>query len=192
MSPCLKSFIFILPVLVASSLLWAQSPVQASPFPTGKSIDSRMDYGLFDLLGGGINYSIDGKPISRYEDFKSLIYPLRDKEASDLIRESEEMHSAAWVLYVSGGLTSVDVALAFKPVPLIGVDWFDRITTGVVAGEIFWGIGALLDGNADSRKYNAVQRYNHLVQKKDDAFWGLRPEIQLAQGGFFFDVGRDF
>ncbi len=51
-----------------------------------------MNLGLFGLVGGGMDYSIEGKPISRMEDFESLIYPIHDVEATDLLREAKDDH----------------------------------------------------------------------------------------------------
>jgi hypothetical protein len=156
-------------------------------------IDTRMDLGLFGLLGGGMSYSIQGKSISRYEDFKSQIYSMGDLEASNLIREAHEAHLTAWVFYVGGMATGLDVALTFKPTPLLGVDWFDRMATGAVAAQFFWAAGALFDSNAESRKYNAVQRYNHVLQKKqDDAFLDFSPNLCLGPQSFFLDLSKSF
>ena len=155
-------------------------------------IDTRMDLGLFGLLGGGMNYSAEGRPLTRYEDFKGLIYPLHDEQASSLIRDAEECHFAADVLYVTGGLVGADVALNFKPVPFLGVDWIDRVSTAVVAGEIFWGVGALMDSSAEGHKYNAVQRYNQLLGKQDQAFLDLKPRFTLARQGPGLDLDLAF
>lgn len=89
----IKAVPFFLLALGFAGLAWGGS--ETGSFPSGQTIDARMDLGFFGLLGGGMNYSVGGQPISRYEDFKNLIYPLRDGEASDLIRESEAYHDAA-------------------------------------------------------------------------------------------------
>lgn len=170
----------------------AGSASTSSSFPAGAPIDTKMDLGLFGFLGGGMTYSVGGKPISRNEDFKKLIYPLHDLEASDLIREAEELHLAAWICYVSGGISGLDVALAFKPVPLVGVDWIDRISTGVVASEVLVGLGALLDNSSEGRKYNAVQRYNKVLRKEDQAFLDLKPQLYFAQQGPGLGLSCDF
>ncbi|GEM_PF-1813348 len=175
-----KALFFLLVPVLACAVV---GRAQADPFASGQSIDTRMDLGLFGLLGGGMNYSMGGRPLTRYADFKGLIYPLRDEEASDLIRDAEQCHFAASVLYVTGGVVGVDVALNFKPVPFLGVDWFDRISTAVVAGEFFWGAGALLDNGAEGRKYNAVQRYNQLLRNSPQAVLELKPRLALAPQG---------
>jgi hypothetical protein len=165
---------------------------ETASFPIGQPIETKMDLGFFGLLGGSMNYTVGGKPISRYEDFKALIYPLRDPEASDLIREAGEAHLTAWMFYGAGTATGIDAALFFKPAPLLNINWFDRIATGVVTAEIFWGIGALFDNNAEGRKYNAIQRYNQLLRKEKESFLDLKPEITMAQGGPKLGLGCDF
>ena len=67
----MRVLLFLLFVL-SSAPLGAQAP---GDFPSGRPIDTRMDLGLFGLLGGGLEYSIQGRPIRRYEDFKSVLYP---------------------------------------------------------------------------------------------------------------------
>ncbi len=165
---------------------------ETTAFPPNQPIETRVDLGFLDLFGGGLNYSVEGKPIRRYEDFRDLIYPLRDEEASRFIRDAQEEHFAAWMLYVSGAAAGVDVALVFKPVPLLRVDWFDRVATGAVAAEVFWTAGVLLDQAAEGRKYNAVQRYNQLIQKKNEAFLELKPQVTLAQEGPRLGLSCDF
>ncbi len=186
----LPAFLFLL-ILTGLSREGFCGPDSVS-FPSGQTIDTRMDLGLFGVLGGGMNYSVGGTRLSRYEDFKGLIYPLRDEEASNLIRDAEEWHFAASILYVTGGVVGADVALNFKPVPFLGVDWFDRVSTAVVVGEFFWGAGALLDNGAEGRKYNAVQRYNQLLRKQDQAFLDLKPQLALAPNGLRLGFDHDF
>lgn len=157
----LLSLLFALSVASA----WAQGP---EAFPSGRPIDCRMDLGLFGLLGGGPEYSIQGRPIRRDEDFKSVIYPLGDREASDLLRESGSAHLTASIFYMTGAAVAVDVALNFRPAPLLGVDWIDRTATGLAIGQLFWGVGVLFDSNAGARRFNAVQRYNHLLKDRDE------------------------
>jgi hypothetical protein len=99
-----------------------------------------------------------------------------------MIRSAEETHVSAFVLYGAGMAAGLDLALAFKPNTLLGVDWFDRIATGFVGAQVFWAVGALLDSNAEGRKYNAIQRYNHVLQGKKDQAWEWVPP-QVAWNG---------
>ena len=179
-------------ILVPSSLLFAGSSPDPTPFSTDQTIETKMNLGLFGLLGGGMDYSIGGKPIRRFEDFEDLIYPIHDVEATDLLREAKDDHLIAWMFYGSGVAAGVDFALAFKPDPLLGVNWFDRIATGFVAAEFFWSAGAIFDGDAAARQFNAVQRYNHVLRGKDGAFLGFTPRVCWVGQGLGLDLDRPF
>ncbi len=185
-----KAIFFILFGLSAPRLVF--SDPSSAFFPEGVPIESKVDLGLFGLIGGGMKYTIDGRSIDRYEDFQSLIYPLHDTEASDLLREAQAAHFVALMFFVSGVGAGVDFALVFKPDPFLGVNWFDRIATGFVAAQFFWGVGALFDGDAAGRKFNAVQRYNHLLKEKEDAFLGFTPQVCLVGQGLGLDINRPF
>jgi hypothetical protein len=186
--PGLKKIPMFFLCLALPALVWPGSPEETKPQP----FETRMDLGLFGLLDGGMRYSLGGKPISRYEDFKSLIYAKNDTEASDLIREAHEAHFVAWMLYVAGAATGVDIGLSFKPAPVLHIDWFDRIATGVVAGQVFWAVGAIFDTNAEGRKYNAVQRYNQLLRDRNQSFLGFSPQVCLGGQGFSLDLNHPF
>ena len=139
-----------------------------------------------------MEYSVNGKKISRYEDFKSLIYPLRDAEASSLIREAESDHVTAMILYGAGFATGLDLALFFKPNKVLDVNWFDRFATGLIAAQIFGALGGIFDGNADGRKYNAVQRYNQLIQQPKESLLYLRPQWSSYNHGINLELSRSF
>lgn len=152
-----------------------------------------MNLGLFGLLGGGMDYSIQGRPIQRYEDFEAVIYSQKDAESEDLIRTAEETHASAFVLYGAGVAMGIDLALAFKPNTLLGVDWFDRIATGFVGAQVFWAVGALLDSNAEGRKYNAIQRYNHLLLAKEGlSLEWIPPQVAWGPEGVQGTLGIRF
>ncbi len=155
-------------------------------------IQTKMNLGLFGLLGSNMEYRMGDRKLESFEDFKKAIYPLNDEEASKLIREAEEDHFVASMFYVAGVATGVDVALVFNPTPFVHVDWIDRIATGAVVLQFFAVAGALFDLNAGGRKYNAVQRYNGLVRKEEDAFLGIAPRLALRSDGLGLAVTSSF
>ncbi len=168
----------------------AEGPLVSSM--PAQPIETHMDLGLFGLLGGSMEYSVDSKKITRYEDFKFYIYPIRDAEASQLIREAEADHFAAEMFYGSGIVCGLDVALFLNPTPFVHVDWIDRIGTGVFVAQLFVAVGALFDTNGEGRKYNAVQRYNHLALEKKETFLGLTPQVDLGQKSPEFVLSKTF
>lgn len=155
----------------------------AEPYPTDRPIQTHMDLGLFGLLGGGMSYSIAGRPLTRYEDLKDLIYAAGDNSAADMIREAHSAHLTAWIFYGAGVATGVDVALAFPPNHILGVDWCDRVISGAMGAQVFWALGALFDTNAEARKYNAIQRYNARFDRKSEASSAiLVPDLAWGEG----------
>jgi hypothetical protein len=178
--------------LAMPCLLFAGSPSDSATYPVDQPIETKMNLGLFGLLGGGMSYSVGGKPITRYKDFKTLIYTQDDREACDLIHSAQEARYAAWMLYWSGVAVGADVAIFFKPTPVLHIPWFDRLATGFVATQIFWAVGAIFDSDGEARKYNAVQRYNHQLDKQDGAFLGFTPQVCLVGQGVGLDLDRPF
>jgi len=170
-------------VLLALPALSLAGPAGNPVSQAFQPIETHMGLGLFGILGGSMEYRLNGKRITEDEDFKKLIYPLKDEEASQLIRDTQSNHFAANVFYVTGALCGLDVAVFYKPPIFIGVDWIDRIAIGVVVAQIFTDIGSLFDANADARKYNAVQIYNRKIRKQDEAFLGIQPQVSLASYG---------
>ena len=150
--------------------------------PQKHVFETRIDYGLFGILGGGMKYSLDGEKITHYQDFKEIIYSLHDEESSKLIRDAQSADLASWILWLTGIPVGIDVALAFKPVPLLGVDWTDRISSGFVAAQAFLALGAILESNAEALKYNAVQRYNHLVNGENRTSLRVIPLLFADRG----------
>ena len=181
----LKTSFFLSLIFLCRSLAWAGASAQP--------IETKMDLGFWGIFGCSMEYSMEGKKISRYEDFKSLLYPLGDKEASSLIREAESDHVAAMVLYGAGLATGLDLALFFKPNPLLNIDWFDRFATGLIAAQIFAGLGGIFDGNAEGRKYNAVQRYNQLAKANKEETWlNLSPLLSPADHRLGLVLSKSF
>jgi hypothetical protein len=173
--------ILFLPFLLPKAL--AKTKPSKAPSSTQKHVfETKIDLGLFGLLGGGMNYSLNGKKIIHYRDFNEIINSLHDEESTKLIRESESADLASWILLMTGIPVGIDVALAFKPVPLLGIDWTDRISTGFVAAQAFIALGAIFETNAASLKYNAVQRYNHLVRGEEIGNLSVTPRL-FVDGG---------
>ena len=155
-------------------------------------IETKMNLGFLGVLGGSMEYSLGGERISRYEDFKKLIYPLHDMEASDMIRESETDHFAAMVLYTTGLAAGLDLALVYHPNPLFRVDWLDRIVTGLIGVQVFTGLGSLFDANAEGHKYNAVQRYNQLIREPKSVYLDLTPQLSPSNHGLNLVISMSY
>ncbi|HUO58869.1 MAG TPA: hypothetical protein VMV05_11900 [bacterium] len=166
----------------------AQEPDAAKRTP----IQTKMTMGLFGILGADMEYSINGKKLENFRDFKAVIYPLGDPEAARMIHESEEAELAFWLFLVGGVAAGVDVALTFKPVPFVNVDWIDRIATGSVAVQISMVPNVIIGAIGSSDKYNAVQRYNSLVRGDSKTSLAPTPQILLCQSHPGLGLGWEF
>ena len=155
-------------------------------------IETKMSLGLFGLLGSSMEYSIDGKPINEYRDFKKLIYPLQDEEASQLIRNAEDCHFIADIIYVGGTAVALDVVFFFQPVVIFHDDFFDRVATGAVTSQFIWAAGLLFDLNAAGQEFNAVQRYNKLIRQEEQKSESFYPGFFAGKSSFGLCLSRSF
>jgi hypothetical protein len=132
-----------------------------------------------------MEYHLNGQRVESYSEFKKIIYPLNDPEASRLIREAEQTDFDSWILLSGGLATSLDVALVYSPIILFHVDWEDRVVTFLATAQISLGVWDLVHNAAEARKYNAVQRYNHLIERRqeDADAWQLEPSLYACKDG---------
>ncbi len=147
-------------------------------------IETKADLGFLDVLGGDMQYHLNGQEIIRYQDFKGLIYPLRDPEASQLIRDAEETDLIASLVLVADVALSADIALFYKPTVIFNSDLPDRIITGFLTAQIGLGVFFVVHNMAEARKYNAVQRYNRLLKglSKESSI-ELNPRLYASASG---------
>ncbi len=179
----MKRILFLLLVLCLPLVVMAEDVTDTETVPKPAPIHMHMDLGLFGILGSSMDYNLRGKKLNTYEDFKKVIYPLRDEEASEQIRQAEESHFGALLFYGAGALTGIDIALFFPPTPFLHVDWTDRILTGAFVAQFFVGAGALFDNNAAGHKFNAVQRYNGLIRREPDDRLDFTPQVSWTNNG---------
>jgi len=136
------------------------------------------------ILGGDMQYGLNGQKIVHYRDFKSLIYPLRDSEASDLIRQAEATDLISWIVLATGISASIDIGFFYKPPVVFNSDIADRVTEAVVTAQIGFGAFAIIHNIAEGRKFNAVQRYNHLIRKqREESSLELNPKLYTCSNG---------
>jgi len=172
-------------IFLLSSLSVNLAHAQSAPLSNPKNlpIETHLNLGFLSLFGGTMEYSLNGRRITSYQDFKHLIYPLGDAEASNEIRVAEQMDFVSWVIYGGSIVVGADVALFFKPVPFVNDDGLNRIATGFFVAQLGIGVWSLCNASAEARKFNAVQRYNKVLRKKTTASFELSPEIYASQNG---------
>jgi hypothetical protein len=177
-----KSFFLflILFTFIGCLQLSAQSIQNDSSTP----IETQADLGFLDILGGDMQYHLNGQKIVHYKDFKNLIYPLHDPETSQLIRDAESTDLASWLILTTGVALSTDIVLFYKPAVIFNSNVPDRIITGLVTVQIGLGIYFIVHNIAEGRKYNAVQHYNHLIRKQpEEGSIELNPKLYACSNG---------
>ncbi len=101
-----------------------------------------------------------------------------------MIREAEETDFASWVLLGAGLAGAADIALIYTPLTVFHSDWEDRVLTFVVTAEIGLGAWTIVHNAAEARKFNAVQRYNHVLLNKDEtSSLELQPSLYVSMNG---------
>jgi hypothetical protein len=113
---------------------------------------------------GGLSYSLDGSLLRDYKDFERIIDPLRDFEASRLLKRSEDSHAEANLFRLAGvagfltGLVGVLATSSGQQTPF----WL----TGA-GGAVLVNIGGLFENEAQTTKFNCAQRYNRFARGEE-------------------------
>ena len=154
------SAFLLLAVFLIVDIVWAQvsQDVSVVPAVVGHPIDMRLNF------LGGMDYSLDGYPLYTYGEFENLIAPLGDYEATRLLRSSEHSKDISDIFGLPGF-----VALGVGITGLLAAPSKDQtgfwITT--IAGGISWDISGFFGKDAESSKFNCVQRYNRFAYGRE-------------------------
>jgi hypothetical protein len=113
---------------------------------------------------GGLRYFNDNTFLSSYKDFGELIYPLRDFETIRLLKKSESSATKAELFGIVGfaalaaGLAGLLTTSTNQQTPF----WLTAI-----GGGISIDIGGLFQTEAQTAKFNCVQRYNRFARGEE-------------------------
>jgi len=172
--------VVILLTFIGSLQFWAQSIENNNLAP----IETKADLGFMAILGGDMQYHLNGQKIVNYKDFKNPIYPLHDPETSQLIRKVEATDLASWIILTAGITATADIALFYQPDIVFHSDIPNLIVTRIVTAQIGFGIYFIVLNVAEGRKYNAVQRYNRILQKHlEQGSLELNPKLYVCSNG---------
>lgn len=112
----------------------------------------------------GVLYFQDGVDLFRHEQFKGLIDPLRDYEASRFLQEDATAGEAGEIFHWIGlaglitGVVGVLTTSGDQQTPFWGV------ATG---GGLSFSLGNLFSGDAKAARFNAIQRYNRFARGEE-------------------------
>lgn len=158
----------LLAVLILASLTSISFPEflsaqdAANAFPSGEPKLRPIEIEYRTL--GGLQYSIDGRLLTRYGDFEQLVSPLRDYESERLLKRSESSDLNSKIFGVAGflGLVTGVVGLLTTPSNQQTPFWVTAI-----GGSVLVDIGGLFQSEAQTTKFNCVQRYNRFARGEE-------------------------
>lgn len=140
---------------------WGQTESQAegstSP-PAMKVIE--VDYTTL----GGLGYFYNDEPLLRYRQFEDLVGPLRDYETSRLLKKSEASDLNARIFRGVGWAGVVTGVIGLLAVPAHQQTGF---WIAAIGGGLSIDIGGLFESEAQTSKFNCVQRYNRFARGEE-------------------------
>ena len=146
--------------------LWGWSPVlfamDTDPSPSPTPNRSPIDIHYTTL--GGLQYSIREVPLSRDVDLEGLIQPLGDYETMRLLKRAEASDSLGRVLGGAGFLGLATGVVGILTTSRSGQTpfWITAIGSGLL-----YNIGGLFRQEAQTAKFNSVQRYNRFARGEE-------------------------
>jgi hypothetical protein len=173
-------------VILTASLGMAQAQENAGMVASNppsndslKPIDIQTFWSGDDAVANGYYY--DGLPLQNPSDFEKVIDPLNDPQASGFLRSAADKDAWGNGLFWGGlGVEMagwVDFAVEMTKMGETSTDASGNTTdytpnlgpslAMILAGNAGWVGGMLLQGDAGSDRYNAVNRYNYIVQHDD-------------------------
>ena len=113
---------------------------------------------------GGLQYSLGEEPLFTYRQFEDLIYPLRDFESERLLKRSEASDLNAKIFGGVGVAAFLTGAIGLLVVPSNQQTPFWATAIG---GAVLIDIGGLFGSEAQTAKFNSVQRYNRFARGEE-------------------------
>lgn len=156
-----------------TALSTASSPKDLKP------IDIETFWNGRHSVSNGFYY--EGLPLQTSSDFKKVIDPLNDPQASAYLNSASDKDAVGSGLFWGGlGVEMagwVDFTIEMTKLGNTSTDAYGNVTSYtpnlgpslalILAGNAGWVSGMLLQGDAGSDRYNAVNRYNYVVQHPD-------------------------
>ncbi len=112
----------------------------------------------------GLSYSLDSEFLFNDKEFENLIFPLNDYETTRLLKRSESSSSAGEIIKIIGfaGLLTGLTGLATSPSNQQAPFWITAITGGITIE-----ISGFFQLEAQTAKFNCVQRYNRFARGEE-------------------------
>ena len=113
---------------------------------------------------GGFRYFTQDNSYLSDKDMEELIYPLRDFEASRLLKKSEASQATAGLLNLTGlvGVVTGIVGLLAAP-----ADQQAPYLITAIGGAVVFDIGSFFKTESQTARFNSVQRYNRFARGEE-------------------------
>jgi len=193
----MKTWIWVLMMLLAAAgVCRAQDDDSASTQPTPTTASGKTQFKPIEIqtFGWGRHASngfyYNGLPLNSLQQYEAVIDPLGDAQASQLLRSagSEDtigtvtlvggilLETAGWtdfcieMINMGSGMTAASNAGTTYAGPNLGPS-----IILICAGTAGWLVGAIVQGDAGNDRYNAVNRYNYVVQQNQSMSFMMLP-----------------
>ncbi len=157
----LRSFTLFAAFLIVPLTLCAQT---AMVMPTATAVTLNLipiDTRLTTL--DGLTYIQSGDEVRSYRDFHSIFDPLNDFETERLINHSESVWVTSKLVESAGLIGAVVGVVGLVTTSSNQTPWW--ITAA--GGGVLFDIGTLFGADAQTSKFNAVQRYNRFAYGRE-------------------------
>jgi len=159
----LRSLTLLVILLIAPLSLCAETAT-ATPASTAASVTLNLmpiDTRLTTL--DGLTYTQSGDEVKSYQDFHSIFDPLNDFETERLINHSESVLATSKLVESAGLIGAVVGVVGLVTASSNQTPWW--ITAA--SGAVMFDIGTLFGADAQTSKFNAVQRYNRFAYGRE-------------------------
>ena len=177
----IRHFLKVLLIFPFVTLVWADEDTPV-PTPTHPPITTHW------TTLGGMQYLKNDKTLSGPE-LKALIKSIDDQQATALLNTSESDETLGF--FGLGGSVILSVGSLFFPnthVHIFGLDISTPYMPIAVPGAVLGVAGGLLELEANTAKYTAVQRYNRVTKHSNSITWNLTPQ----KDGVTLNLGYPF
>jgi hypothetical protein len=142
--------------------LWSQTPV-VTPSTSANAISFKPIDVRFSTLGG-LSYTQGDDVLKNYQDLQDVLGSLKDFETERLLNRSESAYFNSKIFELVGlvgaitGVTGLLTTSGNQQTPF----WFTA-----AGGGVLFDIGTLFGSEAETAKFNAVQRYNRFAYGRE-------------------------
>jgi hypothetical protein len=154
------AFIWFALATLFSAPAWAQSIKISSGSVTLDLTPIKIHYTTLE----GLQYSFEEVPLTEYRQFEILVSPLRDYEATRLLKRSEAASLNATIFGVAGFLS---LATGVVGILTSNKDQQGGFLAAAIGGAITWDIGQLFQSEARTTRFNCVQRFNRFARGEE-------------------------